>query len=313
MKEIRVKSLLPVRLDKYLAEQYPVLGIGRLNKALRENKIKLNGKKQPLSTRVQNGDVIRLYLTDEQLGEGSGDGPAFAMLRPAQLIYENDDLIVANKPAGIPAEGPDSDTLYNRACKVLYDTGHWDARNPPRLCHRLDTGTSGLILLAKTAQAEQFLTEAIRQRSIRKRYLCVTFGRPEPAQATLHDYLLKDAETGTVRVLKSARPGAKEIITSYETLAVSGRLALLRVDLVTGRTHQIRAHLASIGCPILGDSKYGNNTANRELKLKYQALCAWELAFPARIQEPAFQYLAGKSFHAPKPWYYQQVLDGVLK
>lgn len=313
MKEIHVKSLLPVRLDKYLAEQYPVLGIGRLNKALRENKIKLNGKKQPLSTRVQNGDVIRLYLTDEQLGENFSDGPVFATVRPAQLIYENDDLIVANKPAGIPTEGPDTDTLYNRVCKALYDAGRWDARKPPRLCHRLDTGTSGLILLAKSAQAEQFLTEAIRQRSIRKRYLCVTFGRPEPEQATLHDYLLKDADTGTVRVMKSCRPGAKEIITSYETLAVSGRLALLRVDLVTGRTHQIRAHLASIGCPILGDSKYGNNTANRELKLKYQALCAWELAFPVKIQDPAFQYLAGKSFHAPKPWYYQQVLDGVLK
>lgn len=128
MKEIRVKSLLPVRLDKYLTEQYPVLGIGRLNKALRENKIKLNGKKQPLSTRVQNGDVIRLYLTDEQLGEGSGDGPAFAMLRPAQLIYENDDLIVANKPAGIPAEGPDSDTLYNRVLRTIHRKAAVDRR-----------------------------------------------------------------------------------------------------------------------------------------------------------------------------------------
>lgn len=313
MKEIHVKSLLPVRLDKYLSAQYPVLGIGRLNKALRENKIKLNGKKQPLSTRVQNGDVIRLYLTDEQLGEGPKDGPSFLALRPAELIYENNDLIVANKPAGIPVEGPDADTLFGRVCKVLYEAGHWDARNPPRLCHRLDTGTSGLVLLAKTPQAEEFITEAIRKRSIRKRYLCVTFGRPEPAKASLHDYLLKDAESGTVRVLKSSRPGAKEIITDYETLAVSGRLALLRVELVTGRTHQIRAHLASIGCPILGDSKYGNNAANRELKLKYQALCAWEIAFPSHIQEPAFQYLAGKSFHAPKPWYYQQILDGVLK
>ncbi|MBE5036393.1 RluA family pseudouridine synthase [Subdoligranulum sp. DSM 109015] len=313
MKEIRVKSLLPVRLDKYLSEQYPVLGIGRLNKALRENKIKLNGKKQPLSTRVQNGDVIRLYLTDEQLGEAPANGPAFLALRPAELIYENDDLIVANKPAGIPVEGPDADTLFGRVCKALYEAGHWDARKPPRLCHRLDTGTSGLVLLAKTPQAEEFITDAIRKRSIRKRYLCVTFGRPEPAEATLQDYLLKDAETGTVRVLKSARPGAKEIITRYETLAVSGRLALLRVELVTGRTHQIRAHLASIGCPILGDSKYGNNAANRELKLKYQALCAWELAFPSQIQDPAFQSLVGKSFHAPKPWYYQQVLDGVLK
>ena len=193
MKEIRVKSLLPVRLDKYLSEQYPVLGIGRLNKALRENKIKLNGKKQPLSTRVQNGDVIRLYLTDEQLGLAAQNGPAFLSLRPAELIYENDDLIVANKPAGIPVESPDTDTLVNRVCKALYDAGRLDSRALPRLCHRLDTGTSGLVLLAKTLQAEEFLLEAIRKRSIRKRYLCVTFGRPKPAEATLHDYLLKAA------------------------------------------------------------------------------------------------------------------------
>ena len=313
MREIQVKSLLPVRLDRYLMEQYPVLGIGRLNKALRENKIKLNGKKQPLATRVQNGDVIRLYLTDEQLGQTSRQGPAFLSLRPAVLVYENQDLIVANKPAGIPVEGPGADTLVNRVCKALYEAGRWDAKAPPRLCHRLDTGTSGLVLLAKTAVAETFLTTAIRERNIRKRYLCVTFGRPEPPAATLHDYLLKDAEAGIVHVVDKPRPGAREIVTSYETLAVSGRLALLRVDLVTGRTHQIRAHLASIGCPILGDSKYGNHAANRELKLKYQALCAWELAFPGRIADPAFAYLAGKRFHAPKPWYYQQVLDGVLK
>lgn len=313
MKEIQVKSLLPVRLDKFLSEQFPVLGIGRLNKALRENKIKLNGKKQPLSTRVQNGDVIRLYLTDEQLGVAPQKGPAFLSLRPAQFLYETDDLILANKPAGIAVEGPEADTLIHRVCKTLYDAGHWDPANPPRLCHRLDTGTSGLVLLAKTAAAENLLTGLIRQRLIRKRYLCVTFGRPDVPAATLHDYLIKDAEAGIVRVLDKPRPGAREIITSYETLAVSGRLALLRVELVTGRTHQIRSHLASIGCPILGDSKYGNHAANRELKLKYQALCAWELTFPEKIGDPAFGYLAGKSFHAPKPWYYQQVLDGVLK
>lgn len=313
MKEIQVKSLLPVRLDKFLSEQYPVLGIGRLNKALRENKIKLNGKKLPLSTRVQNEDVIRLYLTDEQLGIAPKSGPAFVSLRPAEFIYENQDLIVANKPAGIAVEGPDNDTLVNRVCKTLYDAGSWKPSAPPRLCHRLDTGTSGLVLLAKTPAAEAFLTESIRQRQIRKRYLCVTFGRPHEEAATLRDYLLKDAEVGLVRVVDKPRPGAREIITSYETLAVSGRLALLRVELVTGRTHQIRAHLASIGCPILGDSKYGNHAANRELKLKYQALCAWELTFPDKISDPDFAYLAGKSFHAPKPWYYQQILDGTLK
>ena len=169
------------------------------------------------------------------------------------------------------------------------------------------------MLLAKTAAAEEFLVNAIKERLIRKTYLCVTFGRPVPPAATLHSFLTKDSVHGIVRILDEPKSGAKEIITAYDTIAVSGRLALLRVELVTGRTHQIRAHLASIGCPILGDSKYGNNAANRELKLKYQALCAWELAFPKKISGPQFAALAGKVFRAPKPWYYQQVLDGTLK
>lgn len=302
MKEIRVTSLLPVRLDKYLQQQYPALTTARLNKALRENKIKLNGKKQPLSTRVQNGDVIRLFLLDEQL--------TAAPLPPAVFVYEDESLLIAAKPAGIAVDGPAADTLLARVNRRLQQEG-----KPARaaLCHRLDTGTSGLVLLAKTPEAEAFLTRLIRERRITKRYLCVTFGRPAPPAATLHDYLLKDAAHGQVRIVPTPAGGAKEVITGYETLAVSGRLALLKVELVTGRTHQIRAHLASIGCPILGDSKYGSNAANRELRFKYQALCAWELAFPADIAEPPYAHLAGRVFHAEKPWYYQQVIDGTLR
>ena len=132
MKELHVKSLLPVRLDKYLMDQYPALGLGRLNKALRENKIKLNGKKQPLSTRVQNGDTIRLFLSDDQLE--SRPTPA------AVFVYEDDDIIIANKPAGLTVDGGDADTLVKRVQAKLAAEG-----KPTHavLCHRLDTGTSG--------------------------------------------------------------------------------------------------------------------------------------------------------------------------
>lgn len=301
MKEIHVKSLLPVRMDKYLMEQFPALGIGRLNKALRENKIKLNGKKMPLSSRVQNGDVIRLFLQDEQLEKRP--------LPSAVFVYEDDDILVVNKPAGIEVDGPADDTLLKRVQATLHAAGQ---PSHAVLCHRLDTGTSGLILLAKNKEAEQFLTAAIKAREIEKRYLCVTFGRPQPPAALLRDYLLKDSDRGIVKIVSSPAGGAKEIITGYETLAVSGRLALLEVELVTGRTHQIRAHLAHIGCPILGDSKYGNHAANRELRFKYQALCAWELRFPASISDKSFAHLAGRVFHAEKPWYCRQVLDGTL-
>lgn len=302
MKELHVKSLLPVRLDKYLMEQYPALGPGRLNKALRENKIKLNGKKLPLSTRVQNGDVIRLFLQDEQLEARP--------LPTAVFVYEDNDILIANKPAGIEVDGPAADTLLKRVQATLTANGQ---PGHAVLCHRLDTGTSGLVLLAKNREAESFLTGAIKQRRIEKRYLCVTFGHPRPPAALLRDYLLKDAARGVVRVVSSPADGAREILTGYETLAVSGRLALLEVELITGRTHQIRAHLASIGCPILGDSKYGNNAANRELHFKYQALCAWELRFPTQIAEAQFAHLAGRVFHAEKPWYCNQITDGTLR
>ena len=169
-----------------------------------------------------------------------------------------------------------------------------------------------MVIIAKTPEAEQLFLEVIKNREVKKTYLCVTFGRPTPPDGTLGGYLLKDADRGIVKIVPDKQPGAKDVETQYETVAVSGRLALLKVRLITGRTHQIRAHMASIGCPILGDSKYGNNTANRELKLKYQALCAWELVLP-RFTTPDFVDLSGKTFRAPKPWYYQQVLDGTLK
>ena len=317
MKILKVKCLAPTRLDHYLTQQYPALTPGRLNKALRENKIKLNGKKQPLSTRVMAGDEIRLFILDEQLDGGrEADGPAWKNARgPAEAVYNGPQLLVVNKPAGLPVDGPENDTLLNRALLYLNKAGEYgeDSLYQPALCHRLDTGTSGLVLIAKTPEAEQILLEAIRERQVKKTYLCVTFVRPVPPEGTLGGYLLKDANLGKVQILPEKKPGAKEVCTEYETIAVSGRLALLKVRLITGRTHQIRAHMASIGCPILGDSKYGNNAANRELKLKYQALCAWELVMPDFPAATPLADVAGKVFHAPRPWYYGQVLDGTLK
>lgn len=313
---IITESTLP-RLDAALLERFPRLSAGSLHKYLRENKIKVDGKKQPLSTRLAPGSTVRVYLPDALLNVP--DGPAFLAARPElRVVYEDDAVLAVDKPAGLPVNDANeeiADTLIHRAMLYLYRKGMFSPGDgfAPRLCHRLDTGTSGLVLIAKTPQAEQRLLELIRLRSIEKRYLCVTYGQPVPAAATLHAYLLKDARQSHVRILQNPAPGAKEVVTEYRTLAVSGRLALLEVTLVTGRTHQIRAHLASIGCPVLGDGKYGCNAVNRELRLKYQALCAHSLRFPALPPDDPCAPLSGKALCTDEPWYAAQVRDGTLR
>ena len=297
MKRICVDSAAPVRLDKYLLGQLPQLGLGRLNKALRENKIKLNGKKQPLSTRVKRGDEILLYIPDSWLEAPDS----------LRFVYRDDQVWLVNKPAGLPVDAPEGDSLLARARMAALGTSA-----VPRLCHRLDTGTSGLVLLACSDSTEKWLTELIRRRAIQKEYLCVTFGHPVPSDALMRGYLRKDAQKGIVRVFDHPVTGAKPIETQYQTLAVSGRLALLQVQLITGRTHQIRAHLASIGCPIVGDSKYGNNAVNRELHFRYQALCAWRLRFPV-LSQPELAGISGRTFELPAPWYCDQIRRGELR
>ena len=202
---LKVKCLAPTRLDHYLMQQYPSLNPGRLNKALRENKIKLNGKKQPLSTRVMAGDEIKLFILDDQLDDNQDEaGPAWKRARcPAEVIYNSPQLLVVNKPAGLAVDGPDNDTLLNRALLYLNSQNEYneDSLYQPALCHRLDTGTSGLVLIAKSPEAEQILLEAIKERRVKKTYLCVTFGRPIPPEGTLGGWLLKDADLGKVQIL----------------------------------------------------------------------------------------------------------------
>ena len=316
MKILKVKCLAPTRLDNYLTQQYPALTPGRLNKALRENKIKLNGKKQPLSTRVMAGDEIKLFILDDVLdADRRVEGPAWKNARtPAQVVYDCPQILIVNKPAGVAVDGPEDDTLLNRALLYLNKQGEYKENDlyTPALCHRLDTGTSGLVLLAKNNAAEAFLTEAIKKREIEKRYLCVTFGRPNPPAALLRDYLLKDAERGIVRITDTTAGGAKEVITGYETLAVSGRLALLEVELVTGRTHQIRAHLASVGHPLLGDGKYGTNLLNKGTGFTKQALCSYRLCFDFVTPAGPLDYLDGKEFVLPEVWFAEAFRSGAV-
>ncbi len=322
MKTLIMQEKKPIRLDRYLMDEFPTLSFGMLNKALRENKIKLNGKKQPLSTRVNFGDEIRLYIKDEillgtaqQSTACTESYPFMGAIYGVEVVYEDAHVLLVNKPAGIPVmDDTAKDTLIHRAQRYLYEKKEWipEEKEAPALCHRLDTGTSGLVMIAKDSKTEQQLLELIRQHLLQKQYLCVTFGHPSPSSQTLKGFLQKNAEKGQVRIVNRPLPGCLSVETQYEIMRTSGRVALLKVNLITGRTHQIRAHMASIGCPIVGDSKYGDNRINRELKIKYQLLCAHKLRFP-KIETKELRGVSGKTFEAPTAWWVNQVLDGTLR
>lgn len=317
MKTLRYEGPGGVRLDKFLLQSLPELSTGALHKYLRQNKIKLNGKKCPLSSKLSPGDEIRLYLPEPK--------PSAPDIR---ILYEDEQLLAVEKPPGISSgnndDTTDTDTILARAkvylnCSDNYNTGYDFAnvkqlyeKYPPYLCHRIDTGTGGILLLAKNIDFLEWMEDQMRQKQLTKKYLCVTVGIPHEPEGILEGYLVKDAARGRVQITPKKSPGAKPVTTRYQLLTHSGQLGLLGVELITGRTHQIRAHLASIGTPILGDSKYGINEINRRLRCKYQCLFASEILFPTL--EAGSSYAAYSDLHirADAPWYVRQIYTGEL-
>ncbi|MDL2219896.1 RluA family pseudouridine synthase [Ruminococcaceae bacterium OttesenSCG-928-O06] len=300
-----------LRLDRFILQQVPALAPGALHKYLRENKIKLNGKKAPLNTRLQPGDEVRLYLPTPS----EGAAPAAPPFPRNWILYEDDELLALYKPPGLISQGgtPGTDSLLARArTHLAANGGAASSTFAPVLCHRLDTGTSGVILVAKTARMEEYTTGLLRRRQLVKTYLGLAVGQLAPPAGELHGWLLKNEARAEVQVLPHKAPGAKAAHTSYETLAVSGRLSLLRLCPHTGRTHQLRAQLAAAGTPLLGDSKYGQNAINRALRCRYQCLCALELRFP-ETDDAAFAPYSGLCIACPPPWFYHQALAGTLR
>lgn len=317
MQQHVVRTAAPIRLADYLPGAYPLLTPSAVYRFAKKKCIRCNNAHCDGTYKVKQGDVLALYLPQDLLAQPDATAPYLLARAELCIVYEDEHLLVVEKPAGLLVSDPDGktpDTLINRALRHLATTGAWlpGKAFTPSLCHRLDTGTSGLVLVAKTPLCLAAMTEALTHHQLTKTYLCVTFGRPAPAAATLHGWLAKNARAGTVRVLAAPSAGAKPIETRYRTLATSGRLALLEVSLITGRTHQIRAHFASIACPLVGDSKYGNQAANRELRAKYQLLCAARLQLP-QFEQPELAALCGKEFKAANPWFYNEILQHKLK
>ncbi|MDR0223058.1 MAG: RluA family pseudouridine synthase [Oscillospiraceae bacterium] len=295
------------RLDRFLMKAFP-LTAGVVMKALRNKKIKVNGGRAKAAYKLAENDVVRIFLGDGFLSETPRAISLDEIPSELSVIYEDENILLADKPAGLLCHegGGNSppDTLINRVKAYLYKKGEFIPENEngfePALCNRLDRNTRGVVIAAKTAEALRVLNEKIKRREIKKLYLCILTGVPKEKAATLTAYLEKDGASNTVKISGKKTPQNKTIVTSYRVIGERGGMALAEIDLVTGRTHQIRAHMAHIGHPLLGDGKYGRLTG-KGAGFKNQALCGYKIIFTFK-ESCSLDYLNGRSFEADKTW-----------
>ncbi len=297
------------RLDRFVLKAVPRLPQSMMYKAIRNKRIKINGKRAEISSRPCEGDTVQMYLNDEFF-DSVRETEFMSVSSVLNIIYEDENIMLLDKKNGMVVHEDDdntADTLINRVKRYLYDKGEYDpnAENSfaPALCNRLDRNTGGIVIAAKNAESLRILNQKIRDREIEKYYLCVTVGVPPKRADTVTAYLEKDSASNTVKVTDRKSGTNKTIVTSYRIIRDNGSLALVEIKLGTGRTHQIRAHMAHIGCPLLGDGKYGINRINREYKVKTQALYSYRLKFAFSSESGCLEYLNGKEFRADKVWF----------
>lgn len=296
------------RLDKLLGKYLNLAGKGFLYKMLRKKNITLNGKKCDGSEKLIEGDEIRLFLSDETIDKFSELKIQNVKHIKLEVIYEDEHLLLINKPAGMlsqKAKGND-ESLVEYLIMYLLESGQLTKEDlksfRPSVCNRLDRNTSGIVAAGKSLPALQIMAEVFKMRSIHKYYQCIVKGEIREKQL-ISGFLKKDRLSNRVTISDVQSEDTVPILTEYDPVKTNGRFTLLQVTLITGRSHQIRAHLASIGHPIAGDPKYGDSECNRYVKRRYginaQLLHSWRLVMP-ELNAPLDQ-LSGKEFIAPLP------------
>ena len=296
------------RLDKFLSKAVKGLPMSLMYKYIRTKKIKVNRARTQQNYMLAEGDEIQLFIREEFFDSPSKDENALYRIVPKlEIVYEDENILLLNKRPGVLVHedvAATENTLVIHLKAYLAQKGEYDPENEqsfaPALCNRIDRNTGGIVIAAKNAQALREMNEKIREDQLRKFYLCAVHGILQKKQATLTAWLRKSSAENMVEISDRKKDGFKNIITKYRVLCERGDESLLEVELVTGRTHQIRAHLSHIGHPLMGDGKYGVNRREKGRGYKFQALYAYRLRFDFSSQEGLLGYLDGKSFEIPK-------------
>lgn len=299
------------RLDKFLLKKFKTMPKKMAYMYIRKKCVKVNGKKANPEVMLKENDLLTFYIKDEFFDNIQEENYEFLKApKTLKIIYEDENIILLDKKPGVIVHQDKSyhfDCLLLRLQHYLYDNGEYNPKEEncfaPALVNRIDRNTGGIVIGAKNAESLRILNQKMKDRELHKFYLCLLINRPKKDNAILSDYLIKNEKTNKVTVLKKEKQGAKKILTKYSVLKTNNNLTLCEVELLTGRTHQIRAHMSSIGCPILGDNKYGNKKLNQKYSLSKQCLYSYKLAFDFTTDSGILSYLDKKDFSTNDIWF----------